>query len=98
MQLRNASGKQRDVGGGPLPRRGSGKKSQHDGQVREAGHDLPVLIMGYVPRDSLEEIVARDLRPVVYNLDTLERLIREREVRRVVVGLPLSLYGEDMRA
>ncbi|MDX1388917.1 MAG: alanine racemase, partial [Acidobacteriota bacterium] len=42
--------------------------------VHEAGSGTPVLIMGYVPRHALEEVVLRDLRPVVYNIDTLDRL------------------------
>lgn len=54
--------------------------------LREAGHDVPILIMGYVPLDSLEAVVARDLRPVVYNGETLDELDRiatrlERKVR-----------------
>jgi alanine racemase len=45
-------------------------------RLRDAGHDAPVLIMGYVPLGALDEVVRRDLRPVVYNLETLETLDR----------------------
>lgn len=38
--------------------------------LREAGHALPILVMGYVPLDALDEVVARDLQPVVYNRET----------------------------
>ncbi len=48
--------------------------------LRDDGHELPVLVMGYVPLEELGEVVARDLRPVVYNLETVERL--EEEARR----------------
>jgi alanine racemase len=44
--------------------------------LREAGHRGPVLVMGYVPLDALEQVVEHDLRPVVYNDATLERLDR----------------------
>ena len=53
--------------------------------LRETGHHGPVLVMGYVPLEALDRIVEHDLRPVVYNESTLERLEqlsteREREV------------------
>src|SRR6185436_7909118 len=35
---------------------------------------LPVLVMGYVPLDALEDVVASSLQPVVYNPETLDRL------------------------
>lgn len=44
--------------------------------LREAGRDVPILVMGYVPLDSLEAVVAHDLRPVVYNGETLAELDR----------------------
>ncbi len=50
-------------------------------RLREAGHDAPVLVMGYVPLDALEEAVVHDLRPVVYNAETVERLDRIATVR-----------------
>ena len=42
--------------------------------LREAGLDSKILIMGYVSVTALPEIVRHDLRPVVYNLETVERL------------------------
>lgn len=55
--------------------------------LREAGHRRPVLVMGYVPLERLGEVVAHDLRPVVYNATTVERLDREAAAagRRVAV-------------
>ncbi len=51
-----------------------------------------ILIMGYVPRDGLEEIVLRDLRPVVYNRETVEKLkeIGARHRRRVYLHLKVE--------
>jgi alanine racemase len=43
-------------------------------RLREAGHRLPLLVMGYVPLDALGAVVAHDLRPVVYSRATLDRL------------------------
>jgi alanine racemase len=43
-------------------------------RLRESGHELPVLVMGYVPLVDLEQILVRRLRPVVYNLETVEKL------------------------
>lgn len=42
--------------------------------LRDAGLTLPILVMGYVPIDALGDVVARALQPVVYNVETLERL------------------------
>ena len=47
----------------------------HEGTtLRDAGATRPILIMGYVPLDELDQIVERDLQPVVYNVETLDRL------------------------
>lgn len=43
-------------------------------RLRDAGHDAPILVMGYVALSDLEPVVALDLRPVVYNLETVDRL------------------------
>jgi alanine racemase len=61
-------------------------------RLRDAGHDAPVLVMGYVRLADLEEVVARDLRPVVYNLATVEELDRcaTRRRRRVRVHLKVE--------
>jgi alanine racemase len=42
--------------------------------LREAGIDVPVLVLGYVPLAGLEEAVARDLRLTVYNRETVKAL------------------------
>ncbi len=42
--------------------------------LREAGLDRPVLVMGYVPLGALAAVVEHDLRPVVYNAETLDGL------------------------
>jgi len=60
--------------------------------LRRAGHTAKLLVMGYVPLDRLSEVVELELRPVVYNLETLGRLdelARERG-RRVPVHLKLE--------
>ncbi len=47
----------------------------HEGvALRDAGLTLPILVMGYVPLDALDEVVARALQPVVYNVETIDRL------------------------
>ncbi|MBZ5638579.1 MAG: alanine racemase [Acidobacteriia bacterium] len=58
-------------------------------RLRDAGHDAPVLVMGYVGLGDLGEVVARDLRPVVYNLAAVGELERcaARLRRRVRVHL-----------
>ncbi len=42
--------------------------------LRRAGFEAPILVLGYVPLDGLEAAVAADLRIVVYNNETLDRL------------------------
>ena len=42
--------------------------------LRDAGHVLPVLILGYVPLDGAAEAVARDLRLIVYNPGMIGKL------------------------
>ncbi len=60
--------------------------------LRAASHDGPILIMGYVPLDALEAVVEHDLRPVVYNPETVDRLaaLAERARRRVRVHVKLE--------
>jgi alanine racemase len=60
--------------------------------LRRAWPEAPILIMGYVPLDALAEIVEHDLRPVVYNLETVERLAAHaaRLGRRVRVHLKVE--------
>jgi alanine racemase len=42
--------------------------------LRGAGITAPVLVMGYVPLAQLSTVVACGLQPVVYNVETLDRL------------------------
>jgi alanine racemase len=42
--------------------------------LRDAGHVLPILILGYVPLDGAAEAVARDLRLIVYNPGMIGKL------------------------
>jgi alanine racemase len=51
--------------------------------LRDAGLSLPILVMGYVPLDGLEQVVERTLQPVVYNMETLERLAALASARGV---------------
>jgi alanine racemase len=44
--------------------------------LREAGRPEKLLVMGYVPLGDLEEVVRHDLRLVIYNMETVERLER----------------------
>src|SRR5678815_415580 len=45
-------------------------------RLRQAGYAGRVLILGYVPLDALAPVVEHNLRLVVYNRETLERLDR----------------------
>jgi len=60
-------------------------------QLRGAGHDVPILVMGYVPLDALESIVEHDLRPVVSSRRTVEALQRVAAARDHVVPLHLKV-------
>ena len=42
--------------------------------LKEGGIEAPVLILGYVPLEGLEDAVAAGLRMVVYNVETVDRL------------------------
>jgi alanine racemase len=61
-------------------------------RLRAAWARVPILILGYVALDALREVVEHDLRPVVYNHETLERLeeAAERLRRRVRVHLKVE--------
>lgn len=61
-------------------------------RLREVWSRVPILILGYVPLDGLEEIVTHDLRPVVYNLETVEALesLAARRRSRVRVHLKVE--------
>lgn len=43
-------------------------------QLRSAGITKPILVLGYTLNDRLADIIQYDLRPTVYNLETIQRL------------------------
>lgn len=61
-------------------------------RLHDNGARRPILIMGYVARGDLEEIVLRELRPVIYNPETVEKLeeIGARHRRRVFLHLKVE--------
>ena len=61
-------------------------------RLREAGHDLPILVLGYTPLEDLETIVQHGLRPVASTMETLERLgqLAPRHGREVHVHLKIE--------
>ncbi len=59
--------------------------------LRKAGLELPILVMGYVPLDGLGEVVEHALQPIVYNLETLERLEAIASSRGATVGVHIKI-------
>jgi alanine racemase len=59
--------------------------------LREAGLTLPILVMGYVPLDGLGDVVEHALQPIVYNLETLERLDAIASSRGTAVGVHIKI-------
>ena len=59
--------------------------------LRDAGLALPILVMGYVPLDALEAVVGHALQPIVYNLETLDRLDAIASSRGTTVGVHVKL-------
>jgi alanine racemase len=61
-------------------------------ELRRAGHDTKILVMGYVPLDRLDAVVELGLHPVVYNRETVRRLdeLARREDKRVPVHLKVE--------
>jgi len=60
--------------------------------LRGAGHVARILVLGHIPLDRLDAVVELDLRPVVINLETVERLAvlaRGRE-KRVAIHLKVE--------
>jgi alanine racemase len=60
-------------------------------ELRGAGHDVPILVMGYIPLEALEAVVEHRLRPVVYNRETLERLAELARAREAEVAVHLKV-------
>jgi alanine racemase len=61
-------------------------------RLRAEWPEVPILVMGYVPLDGIDAAVARDLRPVIYNLESLDRAAAaaERQGRPARVHLKLE--------
>ncbi len=60
--------------------------------LRGAGHRARILVMGHVPLDRLDAVVELDLRPVVINLETVQRLavLARGQEKRVAVHLKVE--------
>lgn len=56
--------------------------------LREAGHRVPILVMGYVPLEDLSRVVEDDLQPVVYNAETVDHL----DSLARAAGKPVSVH------
>jgi alanine racemase len=61
-------------------------------ELRGLGLEAPLLVMGYTPLDRLADVVEHDVRQVVYNRRTLERLaeLAEAAGKRVPVHLKVE--------
>jgi alanine racemase len=59
--------------------------------LRDAGLDLPILVMGYVPLDGLSAVVERALQPVVYNDETVDRLNALAVARGTAVAVHIKV-------
>ena len=60
-------------------------------RLRERWPATPILIMGYVPLDALDDVVTLDLRPVVYNRATVDRLAERAAALGRTVRVHLKL-------
>jgi alanine racemase len=60
-------------------------------QLRQAGHDAKILVMGHISLEDLEAVVEHELRPVVVNMESLERLERIAGERGCSIPLHLKL-------
>jgi alanine racemase len=61
-------------------------------RLREAGIDRPLLLMGYLPLDQAGQVPELDLKPTVFNLETLDALdtAARQAGRTVAVHLKLE--------
>ncbi len=48
-------------------------------QLKDAGFDTPILVLGYVDRDGWGAAVSKDIRMVVYDVDTIKGIARVAE-------------------
>lgn len=60
--------------------------------LRDGGFSCPVLVLGYIPLDALAEAVARELRLMVYNRETVERLaaVARRQGKKAIVHVKVE--------
>jgi len=56
--------------------------------LRQAGVELPILVLGYVELDDFDELVSLDLEPVITDLSALQRL----EVAAVTSGRVVKVH------
>ena len=59
--------------------------------LRNAGLTLPILVMGYVPLDLLAAVVEHALQPVVYNLESVDRLNAIAVAAGATVGVHVKI-------
>lgn len=59
--------------------------------LRNAGLTLPILVMGYVPLNGLDEIITRALQPIVYNVETLDLLNAIASARGTTVDVHVKI-------
>lgn len=69
--------------------------------LRKKDVDCPILILGYVPHDALEQAVRHDFRLTVYNMETLEHLIeispRLKKKIRIHVKVETGTHRQGIR-
>jgi alanine racemase len=60
--------------------------------LRDAGFGCPILVLGYVPFEALAEAVAKDMRLIVYNRETVRRLVgvARKQKRRAIVHVKVE--------
>ncbi len=60
-------------------------------ELREAGIDVPILIVGYVPLKQLGKLFDYDFRAVVYNKQTAKKLSTLANSRRKKIGVHVKI-------
>ena len=66
-------------------------------ELRAAGLDLPILVMGYVPAEWLEQVVEHELQPVIYRDSTVEALEQIAAARGRTVPVHLKIETGTQR-
>ncbi len=64
--------------------------------LRDAGYSQNLLILGFVPRDGLEDAIKRDISFVVFNEDQISYIEARKGERRAKIHIPVEtgLYRE----